>query len=134
MQPDGLVTTKSSLSPVETMERLEKAIGEKGIRVFARIDHSGGAAAVGMPLRFTQLLIFGTPKAGTPLMQSRQTIGIDLPLKFLVWQDERGDVWVSYQDPGHVAEAHGVLDRADTVAALSAALDGLVKSVLRPGI
>jgi uncharacterized protein (DUF302 family) len=115
------------------MERLEKAIREKGITIFARIDHSGGAAAAGLPLRFTQLLIFGNPKAGTPLMQSRQTIGIDLPLKFLVWQDERGNVWVSYQDPSYLAALHQVTDRADTVAALSAVLESLAKSVTQPG-
>jgi len=127
------MTNKSVFSPAETVERLEKAIREKGITIFARIDHSGGAAAAGLPLRFTQLLIFGNPKAGTPLMQSRQTIGIDLPLKFLVWQDERGDVWVTYQDPSYLAALHQVTDRADIVAALSAALEGLAKSVIRPG-
>ena len=133
MQSDGRITKKSAFSPTETMERLEKAIREKGIAVFARIDHSGGAAAAGLPLRFTQLLIFGNPKAGTPLMQSRQTIGIDLPLKFLVWQDERGDVWLTYQDPSHLAAQHQVTDRADTVAALSAVLESLAKSVIKPG-
>jgi uncharacterized protein (DUF302 family) len=133
MQSDGLITKKSAFSPTETMERLERAIREKGITIFARIDHSGGAAAAGLPLRFTQLLIFGNPKAGTPLMQSRQTIGIDLPLKFLVWQDERGDVWVSYEDPSYLAARHQVTDRADTVAGLSAVLEGLAKSVIQPG-
>jgi uncharacterized protein (DUF302 family) len=133
MQSDGRITKRSAFSPTETTERLEKAIREKGIIIFARIDHSGGAAAAGLPLRFTQLLIFGNPKAGTPLMQSRQTIGIELPLKFLVWQDERGDVWVTYQDPSYLASLHKVTDRADTVAALSAVLEGLAKSVIRPG-
>ncbi|HYT32879.1 MAG TPA: DUF302 domain-containing protein [Thermoanaerobaculia bacterium] len=133
MESDGRITNRSAFSPTETVERLEKAIREKGIIIFARIDHSGGAAAAGLPLRFTQLLIFGNPKAGTPLMQSRQTIGIDLPLKFLVWQDERGDVWVTYQDPSYLAALHQVADRADTVAALSAVLEGLSKSVSRPG-
>ncbi len=133
MESDGRITNRSAFSPTETVERLEKAIREKGIIIFARIDHSGGAAAAGLPLRFTQLLIFGNPKAGTPLMQSRQTIGIDLPLKFLVWQDERGDVWVTYQDPSYLAALHQVTDQADTVATLSAVLDGLAKSVIRPG-
>ena len=133
MQSDGLITKRSTFSPTETMERLEKAIREKGITIFARIDHSGGAAAAALPLRFTQLLIFGNPKAGTPLMQTRQTIGIDLPLKFLVWQDERGEVRVTYQDPGYLAGLHRVTDRADTVAALSAVLESLAKSVIKPG-
>ena len=134
MQPDGLVTKMSAYPPAETIEGLERAIREKGITLFERVDHSGGAASAGMPLRFTQLLIFGNPKAGTPLMQSRQTIGIDLPLRFLVWQDERGDVWVSYRDPGHLAALHGVEDRPDIVAALSAALADLAESVTRPGL
>ena len=131
--PDGLITKKSVLSPVETMERLEAAIREKGMSVFARVDHSGGAAGIGMPLRFTQLLIFGNPKGGTPLMQSRQTIGIDLPLRLLVWQDARGEVWVSYDDPSYLAARHAVTDRKDAVVALSAALEGLVSSIATPG-
>jgi nucleotide-binding universal stress UspA family protein/uncharacterized protein (DUF302 family) len=131
--PNGLITTKSALSPDETMERLEAAIRGQGITVFARIDHSGGAAGVGMPLRFTQLLIFGNPKGGTPLMQSRQTIGIDLPLKFLVWQDERGDVWVGYDDPAYLAARHGITDRPDDVSVLATALEGMANSVATPG-
>ena len=128
-QPSELITKTSVHPPAETMERLEGAIRDEGITVFARIDHSGEAAARGMPLRFTQVLIFGNPKAGTPLMQSCQTIGIDLPLKVLVWQDEGGDVRVGYQDPAAVAARHGVTDRADVVAALSKVLAGLAESV-----
>jgi uncharacterized protein (DUF302 family) len=132
-KPEGLITKKSALSPGETMDRLEAAVRGKGLTVFARVDHSGGAASVGMPLRFTQLLIFGNPKGGTPLMQSRQTIGIDLPLKILVWQDEPGDVWVSYQDPAYLAARHEITDRADSVSALAKALESLVTAVASPG-
>ena len=132
-EPSGLITKKSALSPDETMERLGAAIRGKGIAVFALVDHSGGAAGIGMPLRFTQLLIFGNPKGGTPLMQSRQTIGIDLPLKFLVWQDAQGDVWVSYNDPAYLAARHGITDRKDAVIALSTALEELASSVVAPG-
>ncbi|HTR04246.1 MAG TPA: DUF302 domain-containing protein, partial [Thermoanaerobaculia bacterium] len=96
-----------------------------GLTLFARIDHSGGAAAAGLPLRFTQLLIFGNAKGGTPLMQSRQTIGIDLPLKLLVWQDEQGAVWVGWNDPVWLAARHGIADRPQAVAALSAMLASL---------
>lgn len=127
--PAALITKKSRFSPEETIARLEAAIREKGIAIFAKVDHSGGAAGVGMPLRFTQLLIFGNPKAGTPLMQSNQTIGIDLPLKFLVWQDKSGDVWVSYDDPAYLAARHEIADRKETVNALSATLAGLVTAV-----
>ena len=130
--PDGLITAKSALSREATMERLEAEIRAKGLTVFAHIDHSGGAAGVGLQLRFTHLLIFGNPRGGTSLMQSRQTIGIDLPLKLLVWQDERGDVWVSHDDPVHLAARHAVTDREDAVAALSRVLEGLASSVASP--
>jgi uncharacterized protein (DUF302 family) len=91
MAADGLITIKSSQGPKETMERLEAAAKAKGLTIFARIDHAAGAAEVGLSLRPTELLIFGNAKGGTPLMQSDQTVGIDLPLKALVWQDASGD-------------------------------------------
>ena len=90
MAADGLVTVKSAFGPEETMNRFEAEVHARGMTVFAHIDHAAGAAAVGLPLRPTDLLIFGAAKGGTPLMQSVQTIGIDLPLKALVWQDESG--------------------------------------------
>jgi len=127
--PAGLITRKSALSAEETVERLEREVREKGLTVFAKIDHSGGAREAGLSLRFTQLLLFGNPKGGTPLMQSRQTIGIDLPLRMLVWQDERDDVFVSCDDPAWLAARHGVSDRAEVVAALSKALDALIAIV-----
>ena len=86
MAADGLVTLRSSYAPKETMKRLETEVKAKGLTVFARIDHAAGAAEVGLSLRPTELLIFGNAKGGTPLMQSVQTIGIDLPLKILIWQ------------------------------------------------
>jgi uncharacterized protein (DUF302 family) len=76
--------------------------------VMARIDHAGAAAQAGLPLRPTEVIVFGNPKAGTPLMQSEQTLGIDLPLKILVWQDEAGKTWLGYNDPAWLAERHGV--------------------------
>src|ERR1700726_5157251 len=88
MAADGLITIKSNYGPEETMARLEAAVTARGMTVFAHIDHAAGAAEVGLPLRPTDLLIFGSPKGGTPLMQSLQTIGIDLPLKALVWREE----------------------------------------------
>jgi len=130
--PAGLVAVRSVLAPEATVERVEAAIREKGLTLFARIDHSGGAAAAGLPLRFTQLLVFGNAKGGTPLMQSRQTIGIDLPLKLLVWQDEHGAVWVGWNDPVWLAARHGIADRPETVAALSAALSALAGNGVSP--
>src|ERR1700749_4854147 len=100
---EGLVTVKSAFDPKETMSRLEAEVRAKGMTVFAHVDHAAGAAAVDMPLRPTDLLIFGAAKGGTPLMQSGQTIAIALPLKALVWQDEAGTTWLSYNDPAYLA-------------------------------
>jgi len=106
------------------MDRLEAEIRAKGMTIFARIDHAAGAAAVGMALRPTELLIFGHAKGGTPLMQAAQTIGIDLPLKALVHEDESGQVWLSYNQPGWLAERHGLAGEvAGPVAAMAGMLD-----------
>jgi uncharacterized protein (DUF302 family) len=96
--------------------------------VFAHIDHAAGAAGVGLSLRPTDVLLFGNARGGTPLMQSIQTIGIDLPLKMLVWRDAAGDTWLSYNDPHWIAKRHGMGQEAEaTVSAMSAALDALAK-------
>src|SRR6187200_227871 len=125
MAAAGLITIKSRHGPKETMELLEAAVKAKGLTVFARVDHAAGAAEAGLSLRPTDLLIFGNAKGGTPLMQSDQTVGIDLPLKALVWQDASGDTWLSYNDPSWIAKRHGLGREADaTVNAMSAALDG----------
>jgi uncharacterized protein (DUF302 family) len=103
---DGLTTIPSGFGPQDTMNRLETAVKAKGMTVFARIDHAAGAAAAGLSLRPTEVLIFGNAKGGTPLMQAVQTIGIDLPLKALVWQDASGKTWLSYNDPDWLAKRH----------------------------
>jgi uncharacterized protein (DUF302 family) len=124
MAADGLTTTPSSFGPRETMDRLEAEIRTKGMTVFARIDHAAGAAAVGLPLRPTELLIFGSAKAGTPLMQANQAIGIDLPLKALVFEDPAGKVWLSYNDPRWLAQRHGLGTAvSQAIDAMAAALD-----------
>jgi uncharacterized protein (DUF302 family) len=123
MAADGLITIRSAFGPEETMNRLEAEVRAKGLTVFAHVDHAAGAKAVGMPLRPTDLLIFGNAKGGTPLMQAEQTIGIDLPLKALVWQDAAGVTWLSYNDPYFLAQRHGLDDATKaTVEALSGAL------------
>jgi uncharacterized protein (DUF302 family) len=104
---DGIKTVASAFGPKETMDRLEAAVRSKGVTVFARIDHAAGATEVGLSLRPTELLIFGNARAGTPLMQANQTIGIDLPLKVLVWQDASGKTWLSYNDPLWMVSRHG---------------------------
>jgi uncharacterized protein (DUF302 family) len=96
---EGLITLPSRYAPNETMDRLSAAVTNHGMTVIARVDHAGAAAKAGMDLRPTELLIFGNPRAGTPLMQAAQTIGIDLPLRALVWQDEAHATWVTYVDP-----------------------------------
>src|SRR6266852_2309962 len=99
MTIEGLTTVPSRFGPKETPDRLETEIKAKGMTVFERIDHAAGAAQIGMALGPTELLIFGSAKTGTPLMQTVQTIGIDLPLKALAWEDSAGAVWLSYNDP-----------------------------------
>ena len=129
MAVDGLTTLPSSHGPKETMNRFEAEVKAKGMTVFARIDHAAGAAAAGLPLRPTDLLIFGNAKAGTPLMQSVQTIGIDLPLKALVWQDGSGKTWLSYNDPGWLVKRHGLGPEVDAaVSAMAGALDALARA------
>ena len=99
MAVEGLITLPSSFGPKETMIRLQAEVRARGMTIFSHIDHAAGASAVGLELRPTDLLIFGAAKVGTPLMQSAQTIGIDLPLKALVWQDAQGAVHLTYNDP-----------------------------------
>jgi uncharacterized protein (DUF302 family) len=126
MAAQGLVTIRSSHGPQDTMSRLEAAVMARGMTVFARIDHAAGAAAAGMPLPPTELLIFGNAKGGTPLMQSVQIIGIDLPLKALVWQDAANDTWLSYNDPAWLAQRHGLAGEAQAaVDGMTAALDAI---------
>jgi uncharacterized protein (DUF302 family) len=129
MTANGLVSLRSSRGPQETMKGLEAEVRARGMTVFAHIDHAAGASAAGLLLRPTDLLIVGNAKAGTPLMQSIQTIGIDLPLKVLVWQDEAGNTWVSYNDPAWLAQRHALGPAADpAITALSAALDAVAKA------
>ena len=126
---EGLITIQSHYGPKETMQRLEAAVKAKGFTVFAHIDHSAQAAQVSLNLLPTDLLIFGNPKGGTPLMRSDQTIGIDLPLKALVWQDEKGATWLSYNDPEWIVQRHGGAGGTeDTVGAISAALKAVAAS------
>ena len=129
MAADGLITIQSSYGPADTMSRLEADVRAKGMTVFARVDHAAGAAGVGLPLGPTELLSFGNAKGGTPLMQSDQTLGIDLPLKALVWQDASGSTWLSYNDPGWLAKRHGLGHESDAVVnAMAAALDALART------
>jgi uncharacterized protein (DUF302 family) len=128
---DGLVAVKSPHSAQDTMNRLEGAVKQRGLNVFARIDHAAGAAKVGKTLRPTELLIFGNPQGGTPLMECAQTTGIDLPLKALVWQDESSQVWLGYNDPAFLAQRHGAT-ACPAVENLRKALAGLAEATVAP--
>jgi uncharacterized protein (DUF302 family) len=121
----GVTSIQSSFGPKETMDRLEAEIRAHGIKVFARIDHATGAAEAGLKLRPTELIIFGNARGGTPLMQSVQTVGIDLPLKALVWEDASGTTWLSYNEPGWIAQRHGVTNAEPVVIKMAAALSAM---------
>jgi len=112
---EGMTSIPSNFGPKETMDRLEAGIRGRGMTVFARIDHAAGAAEVGLTLRPTELIIFGNARGGTPLMQSAQTVGIDLPLKALVWQDAAGKTWISYNEPRWIVQRHNVANAESIV-------------------
>ena len=123
----GIIDTPSNHSVDQTVEKLKNILQSKGITLFTLVDHSGEAAKVGMTMPPTKLLIFGSPKAGTPLMQASPSIAIDLPLKILVWEDAQGKVWVSYNTPEYLQERHnvppallGTIAAVATVAAMAA--------------
>lgn len=128
---DGLIAIKSTRSAKDTMTRLEDLVKAKGLNVFARIDHAAGAAKVGKTLRPTELLIFGNPQGGTPLMECEQTAGIDLPLKALVWEDSAGQVWLGYNDPAYIAQRHGAAS-CPVVENLKKALSGIADAAVAP--
>jgi uncharacterized protein (DUF302 family) len=123
---EGLITLRSQHPPKETADRLAAAVASHGMTVVARIDHAAAAAKVGLDLLPTEVLIFGNPRAGTLLMQSAQTIGFDLPLKALVWQDDGETVWLSFQDLGWLANRHGI---ASTIQPTIEKMASLLKMV-----
>ncbi|MFO8184198.1 MAG: DUF302 domain-containing protein [Candidatus Aegiribacteria sp.] len=124
----GLVTVRSCFSVRETGNRLEQQVEEKGMTLFARIDHAAGADGVGLALRPTELFIFGNPNAGTPLMQCSQSMAIDLPQKMLIWQDESGAVWLSYNDPYYLAERHELQGCDENIGIIAEALANLARA------
>ncbi|HXY32410.1 MAG TPA: DUF302 domain-containing protein [Gemmatimonadaceae bacterium] len=125
---NGIVTKPSSHSVDETVAKLQSTLQAKGVTLFALIDHSGEAAKVGMKLPPTKLLIFGNPKAGTPVMLAAPSIAIDLPLKILVWEDAQGRVWVSYNSVAYLQQRHGVPENlVPNLAAVEALADQAAK-------
>ncbi len=128
---DGMTAVKSAHSVKETADRLEAAAKSRNLVVFLRVDHAAGAQKIGRTLRPTELLVFGNPQGGTPLMECAQSVGIDLPLKALAWQDESGQVWLGYNEPQFLAARHGAPDCA-VVPNLKKALEGLAAEATRP--
>lgn len=125
---DGLISIKSAHSAADTATRLENTIKERGLTLFARINHAAGAAKINKTLRPTEVFIFGNPQGGTPLMECAQTAGIDLPLKALVWEDASAQVWLSYNDPAYLAKRHEA-GNCPVVENLRKALAGIGEAV-----
>ncbi|HEX4266216.1 MAG TPA: catalase [Verrucomicrobiae bacterium] len=128
---EGLITIQSDFGPAETLGQLEAEINARGLTVFARVNHSALAEQAGLVLWPTEVILFGNPRGGTPLMQANQTIGIDLPLKALVWQDVAGKTWLSYNDPAWLAHRHGIEGAERVVATLSHALSEIAAKAVK---
>ncbi|MBV9771295.1 MAG: DUF302 domain-containing protein [Bryobacterales bacterium] len=123
-QGEGIISKPSKYSVPETLQRLETILTAKGIKIFARVNHSGEAEAVGLKMPPTELLIFGNPKGGTPVMLAAPTAAIDLPLKALAWQDSQGQVWLSYNDPAYIQRRYGLgADDIKTIAGIGSLIE-----------
>jgi uncharacterized protein (DUF302 family) len=129
---DGMVSVKSSHDVVTTANRLESALKEKGVTVFARIDHAAGAQRIGQTLKPTLLIIFGNPAMGTPLIQRSRSMGIDLPLKALIWEDSAGVVWFSYNAPEYLARRHGITEMGELIQKMGKALSNFASAATLP--
>jgi uncharacterized protein (DUF302 family) len=125
---DGVINVQSAFNVQKTADRLESILNEKGMTVFNRIKHSESAGKVGIELRDTELIIFGNPKAGSPLMKCQQSVAIDLPQKALIWEDHESKVWISYNDPRYLEERHGISGCEEVIAKIEKALSGITKS------
>jgi len=129
---DGLISVKSSHDVKVTADRLENILNQKGMTVFIRINHSAGAQKVGKKLRPTELVVFGNPKVGTPLMQCSQSVAIDLPQKALIWQDDKGQAWLTYNDPNYLAQRHGLSECTEVIKKVKKALSNFAKAATMP--
>ncbi len=127
-----VISKKSQHSVQTTLDRFVAALAEKGISVAARIDHALAATKVGEALRPTQLLVFGNPKLGTPLMQANPCIGLDLPLRVLSWEDAQGQVWIGYTAPQEIAQRYAIVEQAAIIEKMTALLDGLTTHAAKP--
>lgn len=129
---NGFVAVKSAHDMATTQARLEAAIKQANLILVMVIDHSANAQGVGLELRPTRLVIFENPRAGTPLMQSVQSVAIDLPQKFLIWQNQQGEVWVGYNDPLYLKQRHNISAQDERLTAIANALANLSKAATSP--
>lgn len=129
---EGLVNVKSSHSVKETADQLESLLRDKEMTIFIRIDHAEGAKKVRQQLRPTEVVIFGNPKVGTPFMRCGQSVAIDLPQKALIWEDETGDVWLSYNDPRYLADRHEITGCEEVIAKITKALETFATGATKP--
>ena len=125
---DGIVDVKCSFGVKETGDRLESVLKDKGMTIFNRLNHSEAAKNVGVELRETELIIFGNPKAGSPLMKCQQGVAIDLPQKALIWKDSEGNTWISYNNPKYLKKRHNISNCEEVIAKLETALAGIAKA------
>ena len=127
----GMIKIKSPYSVTITLDRLQSILNKKGMTIFKRISHSDGAAKANLELRDTEILIFGNPKVGTPLMLCQQTVALDLPQKALAYKDKNNQVWLAYNDPAYIAERHQVIGCEVTIAKISKALANLTNAAVK---
>jgi uncharacterized protein (DUF302 family) len=125
---DGIVNVLSDFSVKETADRMENILNKKGMTIFKRIKHSEGANKVGIELRKTELIIFGNPKVGSPLIKCQQSVAIDLPQKALIWEDDTAKVWISYNDPRYLEKRHGISGCEEVISKIEKALATITKS------
>jgi len=125
---DGVINVQSALNVKETADRMESILKEKGMTVFNRIKHSEAAGKVGIELRDTELILFGNPKVGSPLMRCRQSVAIDLPQKALIWEDDDAKVWITYNNPRYLEKRHNITGCEGFISKIEKALAGIAKS------
>lgn len=128
---DHLVTKKSGYSVAQTLDRLSEVLKSRGIAIVARVDHAAAAEKAGQPLKPTQLLIFGNPKLGTPLMQTNRKVGLELPMKVLAWEDDKGQVWIAFSKPENLRAAYAVSGRDEIFRQMTQALDALTNEAVK---
>lgn len=128
---EPILKVKSNNSVVLTADKIEEILTEKGMKIFARIDHSANASKVELNLRPTQLILFGNPKMGTPLMLSSQTMAIDLPQKALVYEDESGEVFINWNNPFYLKDKHGISDKDELLEKIDGALRGIMTTAAK---